>query len=83
MANNDRKQSSKLFAPRWGAISYVFFSIVINLLRRYATKKYQEPLLIEKISEISEISGQKPFSNFSYLFKIIDFVSVKSEVLKR
>jgi len=25
MANNDRKQSSKLFAPRWGAISYAFF----------------------------------------------------------
>jgi len=25
MANNDRKQSSKFVAPRWGAISYVFF----------------------------------------------------------
>ncbi len=44
MANNDRKQSSKFVAPRWGAICYVnFSSIVINLLRRYATKKYQEP----------------------------------------
>jgi len=43
MANNDRKQSSKFVAPRWGTKSYVFFSIVINLPRRYATKKYQEP----------------------------------------
>jgi len=25
MANNDRKQLSKSIAPRWGAISYVFF----------------------------------------------------------
>jgi len=25
MANNDRKQASKFVAPRWGAISYVFF----------------------------------------------------------
>jgi len=44
MANNDRKQLPKSIAPRWGAISYVFFSIVINLLRRYTTKKYQEPI---------------------------------------
>jgi len=46
MANNDRKQLSKLVAPLWITISYVFFSIVINLRRRYATKKYQEPYFI-------------------------------------
>jgi len=47
MANNDRKQIPIFVAPRCGAICYVsFFSIVINLLRRYTTKKYQEPIII-------------------------------------
>jgi len=52
MANNDRKQSSKFFAPRWGCNKLrVYFSIVINLLRRCSTKKYQEPNLLKSISK--------------------------------
>jgi len=33
MANNDRKQASKFVAPRWGAISCVFF--FLSLLTSY------------------------------------------------
>jgi len=49
MANNDRKQSSKFFAPRWGAISYVF--IFLSLSTSYggtpqkSTKNHKKKML--------------------------------------
>jgi len=33
MVNNDRKQSTKFVAPRWGAISYALF--LLSLLTSY------------------------------------------------
>jgi len=41
MANNDRKQASKFVAPRWGAISYVFF--FLSLLTSYGGTPQKVP----------------------------------------
>ena len=86
MANNDRKQLPKSIALGCNKLR-IYFSIVINLLRRCSTKKYQEPFWFLDTKQRTRIllifkRGFYPIISVNQRYQSIRLISVPQNCSK-